>query len=213
MPTKSEVEAAIAEEKAREDEDFLGHLIELSKAKSKEFEGLGNSELKNLLWGRGSVAANTRMSDELRQRFRDMERRKVEGDETKALNEIDRLWNEIDRALNYRPGSVGESMIDKKWGDGVILLLNELRDHIRLEKSVPVRISEALITAIEGGMDERYTRDQTKKLRGWLEPKWQTKLRGLKDQLSLGEEYFETPKDERKRREEKDKAVAAYLAE
>lgn len=174
--------------------------------------------------------ARREMEADFRVREKDMERYKIENG-TKVLKGIDRLRDEIYKALDYRPEHRGESVIDKDWGNAMLNVLNELSEQVRFEKSFPRRMFDVLRAAMEGRWDARYTAftkplgadeakvrelryiaDREGEQKKYTQPKWKNGLRALEEILleSRGEFYAETPDNERKRMVERDEAIAEY---
>ena len=147
---------------------------------------------------------------DVQQRIQDMEREKPKDAQT-ALKAIDGLWNRIDQALreqaynnrNYRIPE--ESLVDKEWADYVLKILNNLRDQMKFEGSVSVRILDDLRKARNGTWSSESGRGQRH-----IESKW---LEGIGNVFSgfVGERYIETPDQERERRIARDNAIEKYM--
>ena len=147
---------------------------------------------------------------DVRQRIQDMEREKPKDAQT-ALKAIDGLWNRIDHALgeqaynnrNYRIPE--ESLVDKEWADYVLKILNNLRDQMKFEGSVSVRILDDLRKTRNGTWSSESGRGQRH-----IESKW---LEGIGNVFSgfVGERYIETPDQERERRIARDNAIEKYM--
>lgn len=136
--------------------------------------------------------ARQEMEVDLRRRER-IKPKEVDG----VLGEINRLWSDINQALNYRPERPKmESIIDKEWADAMLKSLIDLEEQIKIEGSFSTQIFDK---------EEFKTRERTK----WLEPKWKNKIEALRMVLrQSGDVYSETPAEERQRRVKREKAIA-----
>ena len=147
--------------------------------------------------------ARTEMERDFRKREVDRKREKPEN-ATKALNAIDSLWNDIDKALRYRPEHKDQSIIDKNWADDMLKILTELEEQIKFEGSFPSRMFDDIRKAGQ-------KRDGPKP---WIEGKWKRKVDALVRDLLRGsvERYTETPQEEKQRRAAGDRARSEYKA-
>ena len=140
--------------------------------------------------------ARQKMEFDLRKREAEMKRIKPK-DKDKVLGEINRFWEDINQALNYKPESPLASVIDKDWAEAMLKVLNGLEEQIKFEGSFPTQVFEK---------EELKTRGLGLK---WKEPKWVKKIEALRMALrDSGDEYTETSAEERQRRLARDQAIA-----
>ncbi|OGL64453.1 hypothetical protein A3B21_05200 [Candidatus Uhrbacteria bacterium RIFCSPLOWO2_01_FULL_47_24] len=148
--------------------------------------------------------AKTEMEDDFRKRDEDKERYKLEN-KTAVLSAINRLWGDIDKALNYRPEQPDASIIDKNWAADMLKILTELEGQVKFEGSFPTRIFNDINRAGQ-------SKDTGSK--PWIETKWKDKVKALIGSIlegtGSGESYHESIEEERQRRAARDKAESAY---
>jgi len=180
----------------REAQDIFIHRLDAQTSHNTEQANNNSYELAGRLGQLEEIVNNTY----LWRKYADKERYKLKdtGSEKKVLDAIDRLWNDINRALNYRPEKPEQSIIDKDWGNAMLTLLTDLEGQVKLEKSFSARVFDAV-------------RDPLKDLGGpkrWIEGSWQRKVEALLSMLAKEEPYTESSDQKIARQVARDKAVA-----